>query len=51
MEVVSHQNSFRINGNRQKVTIQNLFRCCVTVFGPLGRVLSLSPLGVRDQGV
>jgi hypothetical protein len=34
----------------KQVSIQNLFQCCVTVFGLLGRVSSLSPLGGRVQG-
>jgi hypothetical protein len=48
MEVVLHQNPPQNQQESSKqVNIQNLSRCCVTIFGPMGHVSSLSPLGGR----
>ncbi len=39
----SHQESTK------QVDVQNLSRCRVTVFGPLGRVSCWNPLGLRQR--
>ena len=33
-----------------EVGVQNLFRCCITVFGPMARVSCWSPIGARPGG-
>ena len=33
-----------------EVDVQNLSRCCVTVFGPMARVSCWSPIGARPGG-
>jgi len=34
-----------------EVGVQNLSRCCVTVFGPMARVSCWSPIGARPGGL
>ena len=50
IQVVSHQNMFRINGNRRNKSASRIYQGAATPsFGPLDRVSCLGPLGAASR--
>ena len=51
IQVVSHQNTFKINRNRRNKSVSRICQGAATpYFGPLDRVSCLGPLGGASRG-